>query len=157
MDRTTSERWQPLADFVHQQESGSIRIGASVQSPDGDCFALRGDERFVSASTIKIPIMVEVYRQIDRGNLTLDDRIPLTKEDICPGSGVLLQLHAGIELTLRDIVYLMMSISDNTATNMLIDLASMEQVNETIRSLGMEHSALGRKMRGKPEIGRAHV
>lgn len=150
---TTPARWQALADYVAKHETGDIRIGVAVQAPNGDRFSLRGDERFISASTIKIPIMVEIYRQIDRGNLSLDDTFSLTKEDICPGSGVLLQLHPGIELTLRDIVYLMMSISDNTATNMLIDLAGMENVNEAIASLGMPNSALGRKMRGVPASG----
>lgn len=150
MSNTISPRWQPLSDYVIQNESGGIRIGVAVQTPDGDRFSLRGDERFISASTIKIPIMVEIFRQIDRGNFALDDLYTLTKDDICPGSGVLLQLHPGIELTLRDIVYLMMSISDNTATNMLIDLAGMDNVNSTIASLGMTDSALGRKMRGVP-------
>lgn len=150
MSAVHSARWQPLAEYVQQQESGGVRIGVAVQAPDGDRFSLRGDERFISASTIKIPIMVEIFRSIDRGNLALDDLFTLTREDICPGSGVLLQLHPGIELTLRDLLYLMMSISDNTATNMLIDLAGMEQVNATIAALGMTHSALGRKMRGVP-------
>ena len=150
MTHTVPARWQPLADFIAQQETDAIRIGVAVQAPDGDRFSHRGDERFISASTIKIPIMVEIYRQIDRGNLALEDMFTLTAEDICPGSGVLLQLHPGLDLTLRDIVYLMMSISDNTATNMLIDLAGMENVNETIASLGMPNCALGRKMRGVP-------
>lgn len=144
-------RWQSLAGYVQQQETGGIRIGVAVQAPpDSDRFSLRGDERFISASTIKIPIMVEIFRQIDRGERALDDQIPMTKADICPGSGVMLQLHPGIVFTLRDIVYLMMSISDNTATNMLIDLAGMDAVNATIASLGMTNSALGRKMRGVP-------
>lgn len=143
-------RWDELAQYIENAETGSIRIGVAVQAPDGEQFSHRGDERFISASTIKIPIMIEIFRQVDRGNLALDDRFTLTKEDICPGSGVMLQLHPGIEFTLRDIVYLMMSISDNTATNMLIDLAGMEHVNEAIASLGMSNSALGRKMRGVP-------
>ncbi len=150
MNGNVPQRWHALASYIEQVETAPIRIGVSVQTPDGDRFSLRGDERFISASTIKIPIMVEIYRQIDRGNLALDDLFTLTKDDICPGSGVLLQLHPGIELTLRDLVYLMMSISDNTATNMLIDLAGMENVNAAIASLGMGHSALGRKMRGVP-------
>lgn len=150
MSEGMSARWNALADYVARTETGPIRIGVAVQAPDGERVSLRGDERFISASTIKIPIMIEIYRQIDRGNLALDDRFTLTREDLCPGSGVLLQLHPGIELTLRDIVYLMMSISDNTATNMLIDLAGMENVNRTIASLGMTHSALGRKMKGVP-------
>ena len=150
MKGDVSTRWDALAAYIDGAETGSIRIGVAVQAPDGERFAHRGDERFISASTIKIPIMVEIYRQIDRGNLALDDRFTLTQDDICPGSGVMLQLHPGIEFTLRDIVYLMMSISDNTATNMLIDLAGMENVNEAIASLGMVNSALGRKMRGVP-------
>ncbi len=150
MSGNVSQRWQALARYIEQTETGSIRIGVAVQAPDGDRFSLRGDERFISASTIKIPIMVEIYRQIDRGNPALDDLFTLTKDDICPGSGVLLQLHPGIELTLRDLVYLMISISDNTATNMLIDLAGMDNVNAAITSLGMGNSALGRKMRGVP-------
>lgn len=148
-----STRWQPMASYVAHAETGDVRIGVAVQAPDGERFSLRGDERFISASTIKIPIMVEIYRQIDRGTLALDDIFVLTQDDICPGSGVLLQLHPGIELTVRDIIYLMMSISDNTATNMLIDLAGMDNVNEAIASLGMSHSALGRKMRGVPASG----
>ena len=153
MSSSVSKRWRPLAETVAAAETGPIRIGVAVQAPDGDQFSMRGDERFVSASTIKIPIMIEIYRQIDRGTLSLDDRFTLTAADICQGSGVLLQLHPGLELTLRDIIYLMMSISDNTATNMLIDIAGMENVNETIASLGMSGSSLGRKMRGKPAEG----
>lgn len=150
MTELDSARWSALARYIEDVETGSIRIGVAVQAPDGDRFSHRGDERFISASTIKIPIMIEIYRQIDQGNLALDDLFTLTKEDICPGSGVLLQLHPGIELTLRDIVYLMMSISDNTATNMLIDLAGMDNVNTAITSLGASNSSLGRKMRGVP-------
>jgi beta-lactamase class A len=150
MSTAIPARWQPLAAYVQQQETGPIRIGVAVQAPDGDQFSLRGDERFISASTIKIAIMLEIYRQIDRGTRALDDRIVMTQDDICPGSGVMLQLHPGIEFTLRDVIYLMMSISDNTATNMLIDLAGMDNVNATIASLGLTQSALGRKMRGVP-------
>jgi len=71
MSGNVSQRWHALARFVEQAETGPIRIGVSVQAPDGDRFSLRGDERFISARTIKIPIMVEIYRQIDRGNLAL--------------------------------------------------------------------------------------
>jgi beta-lactamase class A len=65
---------------------------------------------------------------------------------------VLLHLHAGLELTLADLVYLMISISDNTATNVLIELAGMENINRTMRDLGMSESTLGRLMKGRPAI-----
>jgi beta-lactamase class A len=60
------------------------------------------------------------------------------------------ELHAGIELTLRDVCYLMISISDNPATNILIDHVGMGAVNAIMRELGLEKSVLGRPMRGRP-------
>src|SRR4051794_39267737 len=94
--------------------------------------------------------MVEVYRQIDRGERSLDDRYVLRSEDRAMGSGVLLHLHDDMELTLNDLIYLMISISDNTATNVLIDLVRMDQVNVTMQELNMTRSTLGRKMKGRP-------
>jgi beta-lactamase class A len=102
---------------------------------------------------VKIPIMIELYRQVDRGERTLTDRYELRNEDRAAGSGVLLHLHQGLDLSLDDLIYLMISISDNTATNVLIDLAGMDNVNATMRSLGMTDSTLGRKMKGRPAQG----
>jgi beta-lactamase class A len=61
-------------------------------------------------------------------------------------------MHNGLEVTVGDLLYLMMSISDNTATNMLIDLAGMDAINATMRDLGMASSNLGRKMMGRLAI-----
>ena len=75
-------------------------------------------------------------------------RHTLRPEDKATGSGVVANLHDGIELTLGDLAYLMMSISDNSSTNMLIDHVGQERVNATMRDLGMAGSTLGRRMRG---------
>src|SRR5215211_4808781 len=125
-------------------------IGCTIVGPDGYRFERHSDRRFRSASTIKIPIMIEVYRQIDWGALSPDQLIKLTDADRTPGSSWLQYLHEGIEFTVDDLMTLMISISDNTATNMLIDLVGIEQVNATMRELGMTGSELGRKMKGVP-------
>jgi beta-lactamase class A len=125
-------------------------IGCTIVGPDGYRFERHSDRRFLSASTVKIPIMIEVYRQIDRGALSPDQILKLTDADRAPGSSWLQYLHEGIEFTVDDLMTLMISISDNTATNMLIDLAGLAQINATMRDLGMTGSVLGRKMKGVP-------
>jgi beta-lactamase class A len=124
-------------------------VGVSVIAPGGDTWEHNGAEQFAAASTVKIGIMVEIYRKIERGELALDDLFNLERADKTPGSGVLTHMHSGIQLTLGDLLYLMMSISDNSATNYLIDLARMPDVNATMRTLGMTDSVLARKMAGR--------
>ncbi len=141
---------ESLEHYIATVENGGARVGVSAILPDGTRFAYRADEIFKSASCIKIAIMIELFRRIDAGEFSLEQTYVLKEEDKVPGSGVLQQLHAGIELTLRDVCYLMISISDNPATNILINHVGMEQVNATMRSLGLEHSVLGRPMRGRP-------
>jgi beta-lactamase class A len=99
---------------------------------------------------VKIPLMVEVYRRVDEGALRLDETHTLTEADRADGSGVLLHLHKGLPVSIEDLVYLTMSISDNTATNLLIRRIGMAAVNRTIRSLGMMDSTLAREMKGRP-------
>ncbi len=145
--------WDAIEAVAHEAERSGGTVGVTVRAPNGEVYAYRGDRRFGAASTVKIPIMIEIYRQIDRGERSLDDRYELRAADRAPGSGVMLHLHEGTTLTLGDLVYLMISISDNTATNVLIDMAGMANVNETMRALGMSGSTLGRKMKGRPAQG----
>jgi beta-lactamase class A len=123
-----------------------------VVAPNGERWSHRGDHKIGAASTVKIPLMVEIFRSIERGERALDDRHILRDEDIARGSGVLLHLHLGIEVTLADLLYLMISISDNTATNMLIRMAGMDAVNRTMRALEMSNSVLAREMKGRPAL-----
>lgn len=125
-------------------------IGVSIIGPDGDTWAYHGNRKFVAASTVKIPIMVEVFRRIDTGRLSLEERYTLVDDDRTPGSGVLNHMRAGVELSLYDLIYLMISISDNVATNILIRMVGMDAVNRTMAELGMASSNLSREMRGRP-------
>jgi beta-lactamase class A len=145
--------WTELRRVIDRAEAGGGAVGVTAIPPRGAAFTHRGARRFRAASTVKIPIMIELYRQVDRGERALADLYWLRSEDRAPGSGVLLHLHDGAELTLEDLIYLMISVSDNTATNMLIDVAGMENVGVTMRSLGMADSTLGRKMKGRPAQG----
>jgi beta-lactamase class A len=144
--------WSSVERIARSAERDGGTVGVSIIAPGGERFAYGGDRTIPAASTVKIPIMVEIYRQVERGERSLDDLFTLRDEDKTPGSGVLLHIHDGVQLALNDLIYLMISISDNTATNLLIDMAGMEQVNATMRSLGMKDSVLGRKMRGRPAI-----
>ena len=141
--------WTQVADVIRDAERSGSVIGVAIIAPSGERFGHNADRRFVAASTVKIPIMIALFRRIDAAECSLSDRRQLRGEDRTPGSGVMLHLHDGMEFTLRDLVYLMVSISDNTATNMLIDIVGIEQVSATMRDLGMIGSTFSRKMRGR--------
>lgn len=139
--------WSSAAAEIERWSSGG-EIGVCVRSSTGAWFDFQSGRRFVAASTIKIPVMIALYRQVDAGRLAEDELIALGPIRV-PGSGVLQHLHEGLELTLDDLCTLMMSISDNSATNVLVNLVGLDQVNATIRDLGMKDSTMGRPMLGR--------
>ena len=124
--------------------------GVSAMTLNGDKWGNRADEPWSAASVIKIPIMIEIFHQIDAGQRSLGDIHAIKPDEKTPGSGVLLHMHDGLEVTLNDLLYLMISISDNTATNLLIDYAGIDQVNQRMRGWGMNGTTLNRKMQGRP-------
>ncbi|MPZ17382.1 MAG: serine hydrolase [Luteitalea sp.] len=107
--------------------------------------AVNEDRVFPTASSIKIAILVELYRQAEHGRLRLEDRHRVADSDRAGGSGVLQHLGAA-ELSLRDLATLMIVLSDNTATNILIDKVGMDTVNATLDRLGLPATRLRRKM-----------
>lgn len=143
--------WTPLFDCVNGMPC-QADIGMSVIAPDGSAWTVQGDVQFPSASTVKIPIMIEIWRMIDRGEAALDDQYLVAREDKSNGSGVLRLMRGGLPVSLADLLYLMIAISDNTATNMLIRLAGMDCINATMQELGMTNSVLGRLMVGRLAI-----
>jgi beta-lactamase class A len=148
--------WSAIEQIIANAEKRGGIVGATIIAPNADSFEYNGDRRFKAASTVKIPIMIEIFRQIEAGKRSLDDRYTLHDNAKAPGSGILLHLHDGIELTVYDLLYLMISISDNTATNILIDMAGMDAVNNVMRELGMTNSTLGRKMLNRAAQGEEH-
>jgi beta-lactamase class A len=139
--------WENLEQAVSKTP---FDAGISLLTLDGQSWGHRADEPCSAASVIKIPVMIEIFQQVDARQRTLDDLHTLSKTDKTPGSGVLLHMHEGLNLSLYDLLYLMMSISDNTATNLLIDFAGIDNVNQRMRGWGMTGTELNRKMQGKP-------
>lgn len=135
--------------IIDAAERSGVRVGLVARRLGGAIESHRADEIFLSASTIKIGIIIELFRQVDSGELSLDQAYVLQQTDQAAGSGVLQHLTRGVRLPLRDLCYLMMSISDNLATNILIDQVGQASVNACLRSLGLERSILGRTMQGR--------
>ncbi len=129
---------------------GSVRGAAgfiAIDLTNGDTFAFNEDMLFPQGSAIKIPILMEVYKQAHEGKLKLTDLHPVTAAYQVGGSGVLQRLGDGTsQLSVRDLGILMILVSDNTATNMLIDLVGMDNINATLRGLGLKETKVQRRM-----------
>lgn len=110
-----------------------------------ECLLVNPHLRFPAASVIKVPIMVEVYAQAAEGRLSLDERLCLTQTDTVGGSGVLQRLQAGLALPIRDLVTLMIIVSDNTAANMLLDRVGVASVNRRMAAYGLTSTKVFRK------------
>jgi len=114
----------------------------------GETYALNADERVKTASTIKIAVMIEAFARVTEGKAKWTDEVVLTKEKKVSGSGVLSELSDNLHLTLRDVVNLMMILSDNTATNLVLDVLTTDAVNTRMESLGFKQIKINRKVMG---------
>ncbi|MCW5964764.1 MAG: serine hydrolase, partial [Bryobacterales bacterium] len=114
----------------------------------GRQFEWRADEPVRTASTIKLPIMVACYRAVAEGKARWDEKIPVTPAAKVSGSGVIREFEDGTLLTLRDLMHVMIVVSDNTATNLVLDRLSADYVNETMEKLGLAQTRSMRKIRG---------
>ncbi len=141
--------WQKLAATVNEEDrklDGVLAV-AILDLSTGQKYLLHADEVMPTASSIKIAILAELYRQAQQGKLRLNDVYTLQSADIVGGSGIASVLTPGMtRLTLRDVAALMISVSDNSATNVVIDRVRMENVNALLDSLGLTHTRLQRKM-----------
>ena len=111
-----------------------------------ETYALNPDERVRTASTIKIAVMIEAFARVHAGKAKWTDEVVLTKEKKVSGSGILGELSDGLRLTLRDAVNLMMILSDNTATNLVLDVLTTDAVNARMESLGFKQIKINRKV-----------
>jgi beta-lactamase class A len=115
----------------------------------GETIAWNPDARFPTASVIKVAIMVEAFDQIARGALAGDAVMRVRDAAKVGGSGVVHELHDGAELTVRDLIRLMMVVSDNTATNMLLERVGVSAVNARVAAYGLKNTRLFRPTFGK--------
>jgi beta-lactamase class A len=135
-------------DGIRQLAGGfSGVLGVWAQAlPSGETIQWNTQEVFPAASTIKLPILYEVYRQVGEGRFRLTDPVTATADDVVGGSGILKELTPGLTLSIRDMATLMIVVSDNTAANLLIDLVGLEAVNRSMQALGLRRSVLAHKL-----------
>ncbi|MDQ4127994.1 MAG: serine hydrolase [Actinomycetota bacterium] len=122
--------------------------GIYVRDLDGDYgYGVRPDEQFFSASIIKVPVMVAVYRKVEKGELGFSEQVEIKEEDWAAGAGWLQWEEAGTRQTVGDLLILMMTQSDNVATNALVRrVGGADYINEVARSLGAEDTHLYQKV-----------
>ena len=133
-----------INEFIESQ-TGNICVSLfDLKEQDG--FSIDGDRRVPSASMIKLVIMAELMRRVCAGELSLEEKIKITQEMRTGGDGVLKELEPGHEFSLREILTLMIIVSDNEATNILIQMLGMDRINRMAAELGLKEAVLGRKM-----------
>jgi beta-lactamase class A len=114
----------------------------------GKEYSLRGEERVRTASTIKLPIMTEVFRQVADGKISWSDEFTLTKSNKQGGSGILKEFSDGSKIDLKTATVLMIVVSDNTATNLILDKIGIDNVNQFMKTLGLNNTLSLRKIGG---------
>ena len=141
--------WQKLEANISDVDHGldGVLGVAILDLSSGQKFLLHGDDVFPQASSIKMAVLAELYRQAQAGKLKLTDLYTVQAADLVPDSTIMGGLTPGVtRITLRDLATMMIAVSDNSATNVLIDRVGMENVNALMDSLGLAHTRLRRKM-----------
>jgi beta-lactamase class A len=127
------------------QFQGKVSIYAK-NLKTGAAYDLNGTNRVNTASTIKFPILIAVFTAEHEGKVHWTDTSELTKDNKVAGSGVLQEMSDGTRIPLRDLIRYMMLLSDNTATNLVLDHVPANQVNATLAKLGIENTRSLRKI-----------
>ena len=141
--------WQKLQEHLREIDHNLDGVlGLALKDlASGDEFFIHPDEIMPQASSIKITVLANLYLQAQQNKLKLSDEYVVRNEDLVTGSDIMLGLTPGVtRLTLRDLATMMIAVSDNSATNVLIDRLGMENVNAMLRSLGLHATQLRRKM-----------
>jgi beta-lactamase class A len=147
--------WTQAVEGLVADFSGTLGLWAKSLDT-GEVLLYRSEESFPPASTIKVPVLYEVFRQAGEGRFSLTDPLLLEADDVVGGSGILKDLTPGLTLPVRDLATLMIVVSDNTATNMLIDLVGADAVNGSCERLGLTSTRLENRMQRPKEGGPAN-
>jgi len=152
-EKPTTEKQQALW-LKLQAELGAVDkgldgvMGLAVKDiTSGETFFIHGDEIMPQASSIKIAVLANLYLQAQQGKLKLTDEYVVRQQDLVSGSDIMLGLTPAVtRLTLRDLATMMVAVSDNSATNVLIGRVGMENVNAMLDGLGLHATRLRRQM-----------
>jgi beta-lactamase class A len=140
----------PVADQVAALTNGfkGTLVLYAKNLETGKEFARDPDTKVRTASTIKLPILCALESLLAAGKVKWDERIVLKAEDKVSGSGVLASLADGTDLTVRNIATLMIIVSDNTATNLILNRITADAVNDYLDTIGLTATRANRKVRG---------
>jgi beta-lactamase class A len=137
---------------LQQQLEGMIRdfdghVGLFAKDlKTGRTVAINADEPTQTASVIKLALMLETFAEVKQGKIKLEDALPLEKSNQVQGSGILQFLHPGLNTNVEDCVVLMIDLSDNTATNQLIDKVPLANVNARLAAMGLKNTYFYKKV-----------
>jgi beta-lactamase class A len=135
---------QDLAAYV-ARELGTLQARTSLYArhiPSGKELSIRADVPMNTLSVIKVPVMIQVFRDAETGRLSLSERHPIKPEELRRGSGLLQTFEVGLAPTIRDLVEQMIITSDNTATDILIHRVGLTRVNEMLAQFGFKETRL---------------
>jgi beta-lactamase class A len=156
-------RWVAIAGLVLAAQGQTLTESLKLRTRDfqgtvslyaknldtGDTVTLRGAEPVRTASTIKLPILCAVFDAVARGQAKWSDPLTVTAAAKVTGSGVIgTELSDSVQLPLRDVAHLMIVLSDNTATNMILDRFGADMVNAYLDRIGLPATRAMRKIRG---------
>jgi len=133
-----------VSDIINayaEKITGHLGVGYK-NLQNGEEFYLNGDVRFQAASVFKVPVLIELFNQLQSGAFSMDDWVEMSAESVALGSGVLSVLSPGNRLTLKDYATLMMIVSDNTATDYIVNLLGKGKINATIKSMGLTNTTV---------------
>lgn len=135
-------------DLLPRLKSHRGRVAVAIKHlKTGERFDYESEEPLPTASLIKLPVMIEAYKQVEEGKQDLDALITLKTEDKVPGSGILTpHFSAGTKLSLRDAIRLMIAYSDNTATNLVLDQIGLKSPNDRMEKLGYPETKIHAKV-----------
>lgn len=143
-----AQKWQELETNIRRSlRDFQGEIGFVIKDlQSGRVLVHNPDRPFPSASMVKIPIMAACYKAAEEGKISLEDVLKLERKDKVRGSGVLRASPSGTEVTVGKLLDLMITDSDNTAANMLIDLLGLDYLGQAFKDFGLGRTNLARKM-----------
>ena len=133
--------WRARVAAIREKFPGDMAVFAKHLG-SGETLALDADTVYETFSVIKVPIMAEVLRQSEAGRFSLDDRLSFRAGDARLPSGILHVMQPGLQPTVKDLLHLMIMISDNSATDMLADKVGRDSVTAFMRQLGLKRTEI---------------
>lgn len=136
-----------LLDRIHAELlSYDGTMGIYINDFKGTIIEINSEEKFETASTIKSYILACLYDEVEKGRKSLNDVLVYTRDNFIEGSGILRSLDFGVSMTVKNIATLMIIVSDNIATNMMIDYLGIDTINSFIKNQGFSNTVLHNKL-----------